>query len=102
MGCSDHNTDDRFLRLYREHETALRWYARSLASTMDEAQEVLGNTAKALRRGFDQLDAPENFRQWAFDRIRHETGNRAAGGSICGSDTPLSPNAGWPFADSFC
>lgn len=63
---------DQFLRLYVEHEEDLRGFVRSLVPTLEDAREVLQETAALLWRKFDDLDSTENFRRWAFGVARME------------------------------
>ncbi len=66
------DSHDSFLRLYVECEESLRGYVRSLLPTLEDAREVMQNTAAVLWRKFDQLDDPKNFRRWAFGVARFE------------------------------
>lgn len=66
------NSHDSFLRLYVECEESLRGFVRSLLPTLEDAREVMQNTAAVLWRKFDQLDDPKNFRRWAFGVARFE------------------------------
>lgn len=63
MISSDRNRHDQFLRLYVEHEEALRGFVRSLVPTLEDAREVMQEVAALLWRKFDDLDSPENFRR---------------------------------------
>ena len=68
------NTDshDSFLRLYVKCEESLRGYVRSLLPTLEDAREVMQETAAVLWKKYDQLDDPKNFRRWAFGVARFE------------------------------
>ena len=66
------NSHDSFLRLYVECEESLRGFVRSLLPTLEDAREVMQNTAAVLWKKFDQLDDPKNFRRWAFGVARFE------------------------------
>ena len=66
----DSSRHDDFLRLHATHEPAVRGYVRSLLPTRDDASEVMQEVAIVLWRKFDQLDAPTNFRKWAFGVAR--------------------------------
>ena len=66
------NSHDSFIRLYVECEESLRGFVRSLLPTLEDAREVMQNTAAILWKKFDQLDDPENFRKWAFGVARFE------------------------------
>ena len=65
-----HHAD--FLRLYVEHEPSLRGFVRSLVPTLEDANDVMQEVAMALWKRFGSLDAPENFRRWAFGVSRLE------------------------------
>ena len=72
MDPADRDTHDQFLRLYVENEEALRGFVRSLVPTMDQAREVMQETAAVLWRKFEALDSPEDFRRWAFGVAKFE------------------------------
>ncbi len=61
---------DSFLRLYTEHEPALRGFVRSLVSSREDAREVMQELAVALWRKFESLADPAQFRAWAFGMAR--------------------------------
>ena len=66
------DSHDSFLRLYVECEESLRGFVRSLLPTLEDAREVMQNTAAVLWKKYDQLDDPKNFRRWAFGVARFE------------------------------
>ena len=66
------DSHDSFLHLYVECEESLRGFVRSLLPTLEDAREVMQNTAAVLWRKFDHLDSPRNFRKWAFGVARFE------------------------------
>jgi RNA polymerase sigma-70 factor (ECF subfamily) len=70
MDPLDRDNHDQFLRLFVENEEALRGFVRSLVPTLDDAREVMQETAAVLWRKFDQLELPQDFRRWAFRRDR--------------------------------
>lgn len=72
MTSADRDKHDHFLRLYVENEEALRGFVRSLVPTLEDAREVMQETAALLWRKFDELDSMENFRRWAFGVARLE------------------------------
>lgn len=72
MQASDRDQHDQFLRLFVENEEALRGFVRSLVWTLEDAREVMQETAVVLWRKFDQLDSPADFRRWAFGVARLE------------------------------
>ena len=72
MESSDRHQHDQFLRLFVENEVGLRSFVRSLVPTLEDAREVMQETAAVLWANFDQLDCPENFRRWAFGVARME------------------------------
>jgi RNA polymerase sigma-70 factor (ECF subfamily) len=63
---------DRFLRLYVEHEEALRCFLLTLLPGREEAREVMQGVAVVLWRKFGSLSAPDDFRRWAFGVARLE------------------------------
>jgi len=72
MNPSEQENHNQFLRLYVNNEEALRGYVRSLVPTMEDAREVMQETAAVLWQKFSSLDSPENFRRWAFGVARFE------------------------------
>lgn len=57
---------DLFLRLYVEHEEALKAFVRTLVPTRDDAREVMQEVAVVLWRRFEELKDLADFRRWAF------------------------------------
>ena len=72
MTPADSANHDQFLSLYVENEESLRGFVRSLVPTLEDAREVMQETAAVLWRKFEQLDSPEDFRRWAFGVARFE------------------------------
>lgn len=72
MPAPDHQQNADFLRHYVEHEPSLRGFVRSLVPTLTDADDVMQEVAMALWKRFGSLDAPENFRRWAFGVARLE------------------------------
>jgi len=72
MTPDERENHDHFLRLYVENEEALRGFVRSLVPTLEDAREVMQETAVLLWRKFGHLDSEENFRRWAFGVARME------------------------------
>ena len=66
------DSHDSFLHQYVECEESLRGFVRSLLPTLEDAREVIQNTAAVLWKKYDQLDDPKNFRRWAFGVARFE------------------------------
>jgi len=64
--------DDKFLRLYSEHEPSLHGFVRSMLPTRDDAREVMQEVAVALWRKFGDLADTSDFRRWAFGVARME------------------------------
>lgn len=95
MPESDFQTHAPFLRLYVEHEPALRGYVRSLVPTLQDAQDVMQEVAAALWKRFHTLSSHEDFRRWAFGVARLESLEflrKCRRGVICGSESPsLAP-----------
>lgn len=72
MDKADREQHDQFLRLFMEHEDALRLFIRSLLFNQEESREVMQEVAIVLWRKFDDsLDSP-SFRRWAFGVARME------------------------------
>jgi len=61
---------DLFLRLYVEHEEALRCFLLTLLPGREEAREVMQGVAMVLWRKFSSLSSPSDFRPWAFGVAR--------------------------------
>jgi len=72
MTSDEQQRHDRFLRLFLEHEEALRSFVRALVREREEAREVMQEVAAILWRKFDTLESPEDFRRWAFGIARFE------------------------------
>lgn len=64
--------DERFLRLFVTHESALRSYARALVPTWDAVDDVIQQASLVIWRKLDQLDEPEGFLPWAKVIVRFE------------------------------
>jgi len=63
---------DQFLRLFAEHEPALRTFVRSLLPSLADASEVMQEVAVVLWQKFAEFDATRDFRKWAFGVARYE------------------------------
>jgi RNA polymerase sigma-70 factor (ECF subfamily) len=63
---------DQFLRLFAEHEPALRTFIRSLLPSRGDALEVIQEVAVVLWQKFAEFDATRDFRKWAFGVARYE------------------------------
>lgn len=63
---------DQFLRLFAEHEPALRTFVRSLLPSRGDASEVMQAVAVVLWQKFAEFDATRDFRKWAFGVARFE------------------------------
>lgn len=61
-----------FLRLYVEHEEALRGFVRALVPTREDARDVMQEVTVVLWRKIGELSAMEDFRRWAFGVARME------------------------------
>lgn len=70
MTSSQANQQEAFLRLFLEHEEALRGFVRSLSASREDAREVMQDVAAVLWRKFDSLGPPAEFRSWAFGVAR--------------------------------
>lgn len=72
MDNSDREQHDQFLRLFMEHEEALRLFVRSLLFNHEESREVMQEVAVVLWRKFDDSLDSQSFRRWAFGVARME------------------------------
>ena len=74
MLMSDLNAQhhDQFLRLFAEHEPALRTFVRSLVPSLAAASEVMQEVAVVLWQKFAEFDAMRDFRKWAFGVARYQ------------------------------
>jgi RNA polymerase sigma-70 factor (ECF subfamily) len=95
MTTADTKKHDRFLRLYVEHEEALRGFVRSLVPTLEDAREVMQETAAVLWRKFDES---VDFRPWAFGVAKFEAlafvRDRARDRHVFGDDVLAALEAG--------
>ena len=66
------DSDGRFLRLFVQHEQALRAYARVMVPTWDAVDEVIQEASVVMWRKLDLLDSPDNFLPWAKVIVRYE------------------------------
>ena len=72
MASTDNRNHDQFLRCYVENEVALRGFVRSLVPTLEDAQEVMQETAAVLWKKFGELESTRYFRPWAFGVARYQ------------------------------
>ncbi len=72
MNPADREQHDKFLRLFLEHDEALRLFVRSLLFSQEEAREVMQEVAIVLWRKFDDSLDSLSFRRWAFGVARME------------------------------
>ena len=72
MASTDNRNHDQFLRCYVENEVALRGFVRSLVPTLEDAQEVMQETAAVLWKKFGELESTRDFRPWAFGVARYQ------------------------------
>ena len=63
---------DQFLRLFAEHEPALRTFLRSLLPSRGDASEAMQEVAIVLWQKFAEFDVSRDFRKWAFGVARFE------------------------------
>jgi RNA polymerase sigma-70 factor (ECF subfamily) len=63
---------DQFLRLFAEHEPALRTFVRSLVPAREHASEIIQDVVVVLWQKFGEFDAARDFRKWAFGVARYE------------------------------
>ena len=61
---------DQFLRLYAEHEPALRAFTRLLLPAREDVAGVMQEVAVTLWQKFGEYDAARDFRKWGFGIVR--------------------------------
>ena len=66
MNTPDDQRHDDFLRLFTDHEPAVRAFVRSLVPTLSDTKDVMQEVAIVLWRKFGDYDAARDFRGWAF------------------------------------
>ena len=71
MPTADDSHHHQFLRLFAEHEPAVRTYVRSLVVSRTDAAEVMQEVAVMLWQKFDEFDGGRDFRKWAFGVARY-------------------------------
>lgn len=106
MTPEDLERNDRFMRLFLQHEDALRAFVRSLVPTLEDAREVMQEVAAVLWRKFEDISSPDDFRRWAFGVARFETleyrRSRARDRHVFGDDViALLATAAEEAADGF-
>ena len=62
----------KFIRLFTEHEPALRTFVRSLVPMRSDAAEVMQKVALVLWEKLGEFDDARDFRKWAFGIARFE------------------------------
>jgi RNA polymerase sigma-70 factor (ECF subfamily) len=62
---------EQFLRLFAEHEPALRTFTRLLVTPRDDVSVVMQEVAVTLWQKFGEFDATRDFRKWAFGVVRY-------------------------------
>src|SRR5262245_22346164 len=72
MPSPDDQHHDQFLRLFAEHEPALRTFIRVLLPSRDEVSGVMQEVAVTLWQKFAEFDATRDFRKWAFGIVRYK------------------------------
>jgi RNA polymerase sigma-70 factor (ECF subfamily) len=72
MDSPGDNRHHQFLRLFTEHEPALRTYVRSLVPTRNDASEVMQEVAVVLWEKIGEFDESRDFRKWAFGVARFQ------------------------------
>ncbi|MDR3404905.1 MAG: sigma-70 family RNA polymerase sigma factor [Chthoniobacter sp.] len=69
MSSLEDRQHDQFLRLFAEHEPALRTFVRSLVPSRGDASEVMQDVAVVL---WQKYESARDFRKWAFGVARYE------------------------------
>lgn len=61
---------EQFLRLYAEHEPAIRAFARLLLQRREDVSGVMQEVTLTLWQKFELFDPTQDFRKWAFGFVR--------------------------------
>lgn len=72
MTDADFQRHESFLRLFAEHEPAVRAFVRSMLPRREDSRDVMQEIAVVLWRKFAEFDAARDFRKWAFGVARME------------------------------
>ena len=72
MHLQSDDQNRQFLRLFTEHEPALRMFVRSLVPTRADASEVIQDVAVVVWEKIGEFEEARNFRKWAFGVARYE------------------------------
>ncbi len=72
MPSPDSTHHHQYLRLFAEHEPALRTFVRTLLPSRADASEVMQEVAVVLWQKFEEFDGTRDFRKWAFGVARFE------------------------------
>lgn len=72
MPLLDDQQHGQFLRLFSEHEPALRNFTRLLLPSRDEVSGVMQEVAVTLWQKFGEFDGARDFRKWAFGVVRYK------------------------------
>ena len=72
MSPNDDQHHEQFLRLFAEHEPALRTFTRLLLPSRDDVSGVMQEVAVTLWQKFGEFDAARDFRKWAFGIVRYK------------------------------
>ena len=72
MPTLDDSHHHQFLRLFAEHEAAVRVFVRALLPSRADAAEVMQDVAVVLWQKFAEFDGTRDFRKWAFGVARLE------------------------------
>jgi len=72
---NEHNKDDdyaRFLRLFAQHEGALRAFLRAMLTSREETAEAFQETSIILWEKFGEFDPSRDFKPWAFGIAKYK------------------------------
>ncbi|WP_044302724.1 sigma factor, partial [Rhodopirellula sallentina] len=74
MSCSDPPpktlSESDFMRLFVQHELALRAYARSILPTWNAVDDAIQEASVTMWQKFSQLDTEDGFLPWAKVIVR--------------------------------
>jgi RNA polymerase sigma-70 factor (ECF subfamily) len=72
MPDPDTQHHEQFLRLFAEHEPAMRTLVRAMVPSLADASEIMQEAAVVLWQKFDEFDATREFRPWACGIARNK------------------------------
>ncbi|MHC2069854.1 sigma-70 family RNA polymerase sigma factor [Bremerella sp. T1] len=72
MPMDDSNRNQRFVRIFTQHEPAVRAFVRRLVPSRTDADDILQEVAVVLWEKFDEFQPDRDFRAWACGIARYK------------------------------